>query len=56
MDAVYEHFNLLGRYAFSVPEGVQRRELQPLRSPSDCTEEVAESLSEFSVPLSPNTL
>ena len=38
---VYEHINLLGRYAFSVPEAVQRGELRPLRSPSDPTEEVA---------------
>jgi hypothetical protein len=34
-------WNLLGRYAFSVPEAVQRGELRPLWSPSDCTEEVA---------------
>lgn len=38
---VFEHINLLGRYAFSVPEAVQRGELRPLRSPSDTTEEVA---------------
>jgi hypothetical protein len=38
---VYEHINLLGRYAFSVPEAVQRGELRPLRSSSDSTEEVA---------------
>ena len=38
---IYEHINLLGRYAFSVPEAVQRGELRPLRSPSDSTEEVA---------------
>jgi TnpA family transposase len=38
---VYEHINLLGRYAFSVSEAVQRGELRPLRSPSDSTEEVA---------------
>jgi TnpA family transposase len=29
---VYEHINLLGRYAFSVPEAVQRGQLRPLRS------------------------
>jgi hypothetical protein len=38
---VYEHINLLGRYAFSLPEAVQRGELRPLRSPSDSTWEVA---------------
>jgi TnpA family transposase len=38
---VFEHINLLGRYAFSVPEAVQRGELRPLRNPSDATEEVA---------------
>src|SRR6516162_7772811 len=38
---VFEHINLLGRYAFSLPEAVQRGELRPLRSPSDVAEEVA---------------
>jgi hypothetical protein len=38
---VYEHINLLGRYAFSVPEAVQRGELRPLRSSADSTKEVA---------------
>ena len=38
---VFEHINLLGRYAFSVPEAVQRGELRPLRSPSESIEEVA---------------
>ena len=38
---VFEHINLLGRYAFSVPETVQRGELRPLRSPSDSIEDVA---------------
>ena len=37
---VFEHINLLGRYAFSVPEQVQRGELRPLRSPSDLNEGV----------------
>jgi hypothetical protein len=32
---VYEHINLLGRYAFSVPEAVQRGELRPLRNSSE---------------------
>jgi TnpA family transposase len=38
---VFEHINLMGRYAFSVPEAVQRGELRPLRSPGESTEEVA---------------
>jgi TnpA family transposase len=38
---VFEHINLLGRYAFSVPETVQRGELRPLRNPSDSMEDVA---------------
>ena len=38
---VFDHINLLGRYAFAVPEAVQRGELRPLRNPSDLTEEVA---------------
>ena len=36
---VYEHINLLGRYAFSVPEAVQRGQLRPLRSSSEAIEE-----------------
>jgi TnpA family transposase len=38
---VFEHINLLGRYAFSVPEAVTRGELRPLRNPADALEEVA---------------
>jgi TnpA family transposase len=38
---VFDHINLLGRYAFAVPEAVQRGELRPLRNPSDLAEEVA---------------
>ena len=38
---VSDQINLLGKYAFSVPESVQRGELRPLRSPSDSIEEVA---------------
>jgi hypothetical protein len=38
---VFEHINLMGRYAFSVPEAVQRGELRPLRNPRESTEEVA---------------
>ena len=29
------HMNLLGRYAFAVPEAVARGELRPLRNPND---------------------
>ena len=31
----YEHINLLGRYSFTVPEGVVRGELRPLRNPDE---------------------
>jgi Tn3 transposase DDE domain-containing protein len=38
---VSDHINVLGRYAFSVPDGVARGELRPLRSPDDAIEDVA---------------
>jgi TnpA family transposase len=38
---VFEHINLLGRYAFSVPESVQRGELRPLRTPDKSIEDMA---------------
>jgi TnpA family transposase len=38
---VYEHINLLGRYAFSVPEAVQRGQLRPLRTSSEAIEELS---------------
>lgn len=38
---VFDHINLLGRYAFSVPDAVWRGELRPLRDPTDTFEEVA---------------
>ena len=38
---MFDHINLLGRYAFSVPEAVQRGELRPLRNPSDALDDVA---------------
>jgi len=38
---IFDHINLLGRYAFLVPEAVQRGELRPLRNPSDSLEDVA---------------
>jgi hypothetical protein len=36
---VFDHINLLGRYAFSVPESVQRGELRPLRTANDLLNE-----------------
>jgi len=38
---VFDHINLLGRYAFSVPDSVVRGELRPLRKPEDALEDVA---------------
>ena len=38
---VFEHINLLGRYAFSVPDSVVRGQLRPLRNPADALEDVA---------------
>jgi len=38
---IFDHINLLGRYAFLVPEAVQRGELRPLRIPSDSLDDVA---------------
>ena len=38
---VYEHINLLGRYAFSVPEAVRRGQLRALRSTSEAIEELS---------------
>jgi Tn3 transposase DDE domain len=38
---VFEHINLLGRYAFSVPDSVTRGQLRPLRNPADALEDVA---------------
>ena len=38
---VFDHINLLGRYAFSVPDSVIRGELRPLRNPADALEDVA---------------
>ena len=38
---VFHHINLLGRYAFSVPDSVIRGELRPLRNPADSLEDVA---------------
>ena len=38
---VFDHINLLGRCAFSVPESVARGELRQLQNPADALEEVA---------------
>ena len=38
---VFEHINLLGRYAFSVPDSVVRGQLRPLRNPADALGDVA---------------
>jgi hypothetical protein len=38
---VFDHINLLGRYAFSVLESVARGELRQLRNPADSMEDVA---------------
>jgi TnpA family transposase len=37
---IFDHINLLGRYAFSVPESVQRGELRPLRNPTEALDEL----------------
>jgi hypothetical protein len=34
----YEHINMLGRYAFLLPDRIARGELQPLRNPSQLDE------------------
>ena len=38
---VFDHINLPGRYAFSVPESVAGGQLRPLRNPTDALEDVA---------------
>ena len=38
---VFEHINLLGRYAFSVPDSVVRGQLRSLRNPADALENIA---------------
>jgi Tn3 transposase DDE domain-containing protein len=53
---IFEHINLLGRYAFSVPEAVSRGELRPLRNPTKSSKRLLENcLNRFSAPLLPNT-
>ena len=37
----YEHINMLGRYAFTLPEPVARGELRPLRNPAALSDEDA---------------
>jgi TnpA family transposase len=38
---VFEHINLLGRYAFSVPDAVAQGHLRPLRNPTDALDDVS---------------
>ena len=38
---MHEHINMLGRYAFLVPDVVRRGELRPLRTPTDDLDDVA---------------
>src|SRR5215210_1752854 len=38
----HEHINMLGRYAFSLPEAVARGELRPLRDPSQADDDTGE--------------
>ncbi len=35
----FEHINMLGRYAFTLPEPVARGELRPLRDPNTTTDD-----------------
>jgi hypothetical protein len=35
----HEHINMLGHYAFTLPEHVARGELRPLRNPDQASEE-----------------
>jgi hypothetical protein len=36
----FEHINMLGRYAFTLPEPIARGELRPLRDPSQAGDDV----------------
>jgi TnpA family transposase len=38
---LFDHINMLGRYAFLVPDSVRRGELRPLRTPTDALNDVA---------------
>jgi hypothetical protein len=38
---IFEHINMLGRYAFLVPEAVRRGELRPLRISTDDLDDIA---------------
>jgi len=38
---MFDHINMLGRYAFLVPDSVRRGELRPLRTPTDALNDVA---------------
>ncbi len=44
---ILEHINLLGRYAFLVPEAVQRGQLRPFAVRLKRSRSFPESLSEF---------
>ena len=35
----HEHINMLGRYSFTLPDGVARGELRPLRDPNQPADE-----------------
>ena len=35
----YEHINMLGRYAFSLPDRIAREELRPRRNPALVSED-----------------
>ena len=40
----FEHINMLGRYAFTLPETVARGEMRPLRNPASASEETDEPI------------
>lgn len=35
----FDHINMLGRYAFILPDGIARGELRPLRDPQQADED-----------------
>ena len=39
----FEHINMLGRYAFTLPEPVARGELRPLRDPNTAADDADET-------------
>jgi hypothetical protein len=40
----FEHINMLGRYAFTLPESVARDEMRPLGNPASASEETDEPI------------